>query len=173
MKALRGFTLPEVGIVMVILAIAVGIAIPSFTSWIERIQVRNLAESVLHGLQVARSEAIKRNTTVAFTLTGGTAWSIDVVSPATAIQSRPGPEGDPKAFLSIIQPATATPFTVSFNSLGRQVAPGAAVSLSLSNTADTECTAAGPFGCYVIEVSLGGLIKMCDPGKPAGTPQAC
>lgn len=178
MKAERGFTIIEIGITLVVLAVALSIAMPSYDRWISKVHVRNSADSVLAGLQLARSEAIKQNNRVCLRLTGGTGWSV-IDNLGNVIQAKPSLEGDTKAAISITQPATITPFDIAFSGLGRQTnrcidnsAPSA-VSLSFSNQAATECTSAGPVGCFVIVVSLGGLIRMCDPSKPAGDPRAC
>ena len=58
-------------IVMTILAILATISFPSFSSLIRDFRVRTAAEGVLNGIQLARTEAIRSNTNVSFTLNGG------------------------------------------------------------------------------------------------------
>lgn len=178
MKRSRGFTLVELVVTLAVLGIILGIAIPSFASWLLKLQIRNAGESVLHGLQLARSEAIKRNGAVTLTLTGGTGWTItqtDSAGTTTDIQARPSGEGSQAASITITSPSgTVFPFAMTFGSLGRLTNPAAGVTLSAVGTAGADCTAAGPESCLVVQVSAGGQIRMCDP-SPAkySTPQAC
>lgn len=174
MKRSRGFTLIELVVTLAVLGIILGIAIPSFTSWLLKLQIRNAGEAVLHGLQLARSEAIKRNGAVTLTLTGGTGWTI-TDSAGASIQERPSGEGSQAASITITSPSdTIFPLAMTFGSLGRLTSPAAGVTLSAVGAAGADCTAAGPDSCLVVQVSAGGQIRMCDP-SPAkySTPQAC
>ncbi|MFZ2541189.1 MAG: GspH/FimT family pseudopilin, partial [Gallionella sp.] len=92
-----GFTLIELMITLVILAIAMALGIPSYRDWVQNTQIRNAAESVQNGLQRARAEAVGRNTNVAFVLLGvnptwASSWEVRVVNPLTVIDSRSGNE---------------------------------------------------------------------------------
>lgn len=60
----RGFTLVELIIAMVVFGILVAIAVPSFTSLMDSIRVKRAADAISSFLTNAKSEAIKRNTTV-------------------------------------------------------------------------------------------------------------
>lgn len=60
MRHARGFTLIELIVTMVVLAVAVAIAIPSFTTQIRNNQSRALGEEFGAALSFARSEAVKR-----------------------------------------------------------------------------------------------------------------
>ncbi len=60
MRHARGFTLIELIMTMVVLAIAAAIAIPNFTTQIRNNQSRALGEEFATALNFARSEAIKR-----------------------------------------------------------------------------------------------------------------
>ncbi|NKI72655.1 prepilin-type N-terminal cleavage/methylation domain-containing protein [Collimonas pratensis] len=68
-KYLRGVTLVELLVGMSILGFLLALAMPSFASWMQNMQIRNAAESIQNGLQQARIEAVRRNTTVRFQLT--------------------------------------------------------------------------------------------------------
>jgi len=65
----RGFSLIELIVVMAIMVMMMMMAAPSFSVWIANSRIRVTAESVLSGLQVAKSEAVARNTRVRFQLT--------------------------------------------------------------------------------------------------------
>lgn len=58
----KGFTLVELMIGLVIVGVLLMQAIPSFSAWIQNMKVRNSAEAILNGLQLARSQAVRSNT---------------------------------------------------------------------------------------------------------------
>ena len=64
-----GVSLIEIMIGLAILGISMAWAMPSYSVWMQNTQIRNMAESIVQGLQQARSEAIKRNRYVEFVLT--------------------------------------------------------------------------------------------------------
>ena len=87
-SAQRGFTLIEMMIGLAILAITIMLGVPSYTAWIMNTQIRNAAESVLNGMQLARNEAVRRNASVQLALDTQSSWTISVPSTAEQIQSR-------------------------------------------------------------------------------------
>ena len=67
-RQLRGLTLIELMVTVVILVmLLVGVA-PSIGAWMRNTQVRNVASSMLAGLNRARNEAMRRNVPVRFSL---------------------------------------------------------------------------------------------------------
>ncbi|WP_306079914.1 GspH/FimT family pseudopilin [Oceanimonas sp. CHS3-5] len=73
----RGLTLIELLIGLVVMTILTTLAVPGFQSLREQYTVRSAGMAVYADLQLARSEAIKRNreVTVCFTNSGAANWS--------------------------------------------------------------------------------------------------
>ncbi len=65
LRHLQGFTLPEMLVVLVVSAILVALAAPSFSGAIDSVKLSSATNGFLSGLHLARSEAIKRNSRVA------------------------------------------------------------------------------------------------------------
>ena len=63
-KTDRGFTLPELMVVVAIMGIMVSMALPSFKATIQSSSVKNAANSFMDDMRYARSEAVKRNSGV-------------------------------------------------------------------------------------------------------------
>jgi type IV fimbrial biogenesis protein FimT len=64
MRTSRGFTIIEILITLVLLAVLTGIAIPHFKTLIERNQVVSTANDLVAALLMARSEAINQEATI-------------------------------------------------------------------------------------------------------------
>lgn len=169
----KGFTLIELMITLIVMGVLLSIAVPGFQSWMERARIRTAAEGVLNGLQLSRAEGIKRNGVVTMTLLADYGWEAkDALG--TVIQARRGAESSQSTFLTVTAPAGNLPTNISFNGFGRMTVPAADVTLSIVPTLGADCTSLGPKNCLVLNVTRGGLIRMCDPSPTkAGTPQAC
>jgi len=84
----RGFTLIEMMVVIALAAIVLGMGVPSFKDFIVGQRVKSAAYAFSTAAMSARSEAIKRNTSVVLTqATGGwqNGWSVTV---GTAVLAR-------------------------------------------------------------------------------------
>jgi len=60
----KGFTLVEVIVVMVLLAIVMTIAIPSFMTWQKNLALSSIGRDIVAGLRQAKSTAVSSNTNV-------------------------------------------------------------------------------------------------------------
>ncbi|MDP1708618.1 MAG: GspH/FimT family pseudopilin [Gammaproteobacteria bacterium] len=69
-----GFSLIELMVTIAVLAVLLGIAIPSFQSMLEKQRLVGAAEQLYEDLQYARTEAIKRNANVFVSFTTGSNW---------------------------------------------------------------------------------------------------
>jgi len=196
LKTMRGFSLIELIVGMAIFGILMSLGIPAFTDWMRNARVRTTAESVLNGLQLARVEAVRRNTTVGFSLvdtttsdcalsTAGPNWIVSVDSPVgqcevppsdttapRTIQLRSGGEGGGAGTT-----VDADQSSIVFNGLGRPTPlPGADIAIAFESATGEACRAdGGPVRCLRVEVGIGGQIRMCDPDPalPAGDAQGC
>lgn len=203
MRRSPGFTLVEMMVVVAIMAILMAAAIPSFMTWLRNVQVRNQAEALLNGIQLARTEALRRNEKVSFWLVSlpspgvmdnsctrsdtGTSWVVSRDNPAglcgtdfsdtTApriIQKRAAGDGSRKVAVAATGGGGAGS-CITFNGYGR---------------VESNCSDAGagaPFTLIQITPSeadsnvrrmnivvSGGIVRMCDPlVSAADDPRNC
>lgn len=71
MMRARGFTLIELMVALAVLAIVVGIGVPSYQDYVANQRVKTASQSLFMSLLLARSEAIKRNQTVTVSASDG------------------------------------------------------------------------------------------------------
>ena len=152
----QGFTLIELMIAMVILAILSALAAPSFSTMIGNYRVRTGAEGIISGLQLARAEAVRRNTNVSFTLNTGTGWTVAVVSPAATIQTRPSGESGTNLQVT----STNSQTTLTFTSTGSVSGYNATTNLSQVTVAPPSNVTSGD--TLRINILAGGQIRMCN-----------
>lgn len=110
MKHQSGFNLIEMLVVMVVAAIMLGIAVPSFRQFTASQQVKNAAFDFAAAMLMARSEAIKRNAAVTVAQSGSawsSGWTVTVAgttlstqTPATTVTITPNPSASSLAFQS-------------------------------------------------------------------------
>jgi prepilin-type N-terminal cleavage/methylation domain-containing protein len=80
----RGLTLMELMVTVAILGILVALAVPSFNSFLAKGRLSGAAEALAQDLQLARSEALRRNAEVTISFSSGTAWCYGAIVSATA-----------------------------------------------------------------------------------------
>lgn len=172
----RGFSLIELMIAIALLGVLLALGIPAFRAWVHNAQIRTGAEGVISGLQIARNEAVRRNTNVEFKLQDDPAplpanflgWVV-TASDGTVIQQRSGNEGSKSAIATAL-PAGVNPILVTFNGLGRLWPDGAgnpqnqdgSVVLQFIDVASQTLSDADSRKLR-IEIDTSGLIRMCDP----------
>ncbi|MGV3741074.1 MAG: GspH/FimT family pseudopilin [Burkholderiaceae bacterium] len=168
----QGLTLIELLITVSILGIALALGLPSLADAMAQQRVRTGAEGVMAGLNLARTEAVRRNTNVSFTLENNAGWSVTVDDgdPDVAdvvVQRRPGYETGRN--INVV--ATDDNSVLTFTPLG-----------AVSNFADaatlTEITV-GPADSATadtlqINISAGGQIRLCNQTiQAADDPRRC
>jgi type IV fimbrial biogenesis protein FimT len=195
----RGFTIVELLITMVVMAVLMKIAMPVFAAWIGNIQLRASAESVLSGLNLARAEALRRNARVMFTMTGSgggdTGWSICQVqaggttcdSAVPVIQTRDGGEESARvragattlisltesaAYATALSPGAGMPASVIFDGRGRPLVTAGwanAVRFDLRNIGLSNTDERR----MVVVLGASGGARLCDPLAGTGDPRVC
>ncbi len=181
-----GVSLIEVAITLVILALLIALGAPSFQTWLLNTQIRNSAEAMTTGLQLARGEAVKRNQAVRFTLVSpdnpailddtcvvsaeGTSWVVSLDDPTSKCAADPsssvvprivakkaGGEGGAAATVEGTDASGNASSSVTFTGFG--LTNGAANALARINvTSPTTGTRS-----LRLQISSGGAVRLCDP----------
>lgn len=127
---MRGFTIVELMLTILIMAILLAAGIPSFTSMIRTMRIKNASFDVYSSMMAARSEAISRNSTVTITpLSGTTNWAAGWNIVATTASGNV----TVKSQSALPNITMSGPATVIYNSSGR-----------LDPATATTCPAASP-----------------------------
>lgn len=170
----RGFNIIEIVVTMLIVAVLATFAMPMYSVWLQNSQMRASAESIMAGLNQARSEAVRGNNAagVRFALVTGNAWRVEQVSDGAVLQQGGG--------LDLAKNAVVTPnpvvTEVVFTPLG-QTNPAVTVDIDVTHADPAQkCIAnGGEIRCLRVQVRSGGLIRLCDtnPAIPVGDPRRC
>ncbi|MBB5191973.1 type IV fimbrial biogenesis protein FimT [Silvimonas terrae] len=173
----QGISLIEVLIVLTITAILVALTAPALQQYFLNNRIRSVTEQVRDGLQKARMEAIRRNTTVNFSLSGsggttGTGWNIVLPSASTTLYSRTAESGE--ATLTATGSTTPGSLQPAFNGSGRFAngITGYTVTVT-SGTCSTQSSPNSGNRCLNVVVSSLGNIKICDPALSSSNPAGC
>jgi type IV fimbrial biogenesis protein FimT len=171
MKSSAGFTLIELMIALVILAIMLLIALPNFAVWMQNTQIRTAGEAVLNGMQLARAEAIRRNVSIELRMDASSGWTARVADPPQeVIQSRLAGEGSAAALVTIT-PVGAR--TVTFNSFGSVATNADGTATVTEIKIDSPSIAAADSRELCILVRAGGNVRMCDPQVAVTDTRSC
>jgi type IV fimbrial biogenesis protein FimT len=196
----QGVTMIEMMVALVIGALILMLALPSFSIFLQNQQIRNGAESILDGLNFARTEAVRLNTPIRFQFVSdltascalsanSMAWVASLSDPTGAcdqpvggttapqiMRTRSATEGTGNVVVTSAGGAT----TAVFSGLGRLQSAGI-TQIDLTNRSGT-CQYADPVNgtmrCLRILVSSGGQARLCDPQvatpvPPVIDPRAC
>ncbi len=159
---MTGFTLVELLVAILVLAILLGLGAPSFRDFILRGQIRSATDAIENGIQLARAEAVRRNLRVRFVIgsqSGQSSWTVSEDTSGTVIQqSRASGEGA-NTVTATITPAGAS--TITFNSFGR-ITANADGSVSLTQVELNNTTAPSGSSRRVV-IGSGGAIRLCNP----------
>lgn len=196
MKRSAGFTVVEMMIAVAVLGILVALGMPSFATFIRNSQVRSSAENMQSGLNLARSEALRRNSRVSFwmvtdltagcTLSGtGNSWVVSMANPTgkcqvassetvapQLIQSRSGNDSTGAVTLSAIGGGGGASSCVTFNGFGQVEDTCTGGGTPITQVQFTAATAGTK--SLQVRVTPGGAIRMCNPAMTnADDPTFC
>ena len=161
----RGFTLVELLIGMVILAILLLLALPTFSSFMGNTRIRNTADSMMNGVRLAQVEAIKRNRIVEFEVDPAVGWVVRDPAPAP-LGGDIHQEVFSEANASItINPLPAGSLMLTFDGIGQflPVNPSDA-SIPINRIEVQSTTIPNPNNLEVIaNPILGAGMRVCDP----------
>lgn len=183
----QGISLIEIVIGLAIMGLLLALAFPNFSAWLTNLQIRAAAEKMQNALHAARNEAMRKNTTVRFSLvsnltsgcaqsSSGKSWVVsrldptgkcdvaasDTTDPFTA-QTGTLAEGSSRVTVSASNGGVAKT-SVAFNGLGRVV-----TSSDWIGQIDLDVVPANTFRVLRVQVSAGGQIRMCDPAVVSTT----
>ena len=194
----RGFSLVELLVAISILGLLMVAAMPSIGAWLDNTRIRNTADSILTGLQMARQEAVRTNQNVSLsfvtsssnpggmandcTLSNGSgSWVVSAnfpashcadatgTTPAMIVLTR-GMGGDSnRVSVQALQADGSTAATtVTFNGFGRVANSDAVAVISLNGSGGAA------YRNLRIWLSPSGSAQMCDPAVSATTdPRVC
>jgi type IV fimbrial biogenesis protein FimT len=173
-KTQSGVTLIELLIGIALISLLLGIGVPSFRVWMQNTQVRNAADALLNGLQLARAEALRRNMNVEFAMGSAADWTVWQQNPRTRLQDYSGEEGQTKKAQIGATPGDAS--IVTFSPLGGVITNQDGSSTLQSIDIQTPIATPGVRRLR-IEISTSGSARLCDwtPDQPlpAGDPRVC
>jgi len=147
----RGASLIEMMIVVAIIGILASLSTPMISTYLQNAKLRATTDELKEALELARSEAIKRNDTVKFTALNGGGWTVEVYSNdlLTSLASKPDAAGSHAA-------VSADNSVIRFDGSGR---PDVAATLQVMPVSGS-CTT---LTCLQIELNRFGKIKVCNP----------
>lgn len=197
MKRSAGFTLVEMIIAVAILGIMAAIAMPSFSTFIRNAQIRSAVENMQAGLNLARSEALRRNTRVSLWMVNGisatcarsasgTSWVVSLADPAgkcnivssetvapQLVQSRSGSDGTGTVGVSAVTGGGAASSCITFNGFGQVEAACTGGGTPVARVVFAPAAATAGVGNLEVRVTPGGAIRSCNPAKSGEDPTKC
>lgn len=165
----KGLSIVEIAVTIAILGIVMAAGGPAFSSFMANSQVRSAAESIQTGLQLARAEAIRRNTNIVFDLnpTPDMLWRVCCDTAGRPVETRSRSEANGVALA--VTPALPTSFT--FNGLGRvanwNLTWGSVFPILVDRPATSDTRS------MQVELNVAGSVRVCHPEDLGGGRIGC
>jgi type IV fimbrial biogenesis protein FimT len=186
-----GMTLVELLIGVTIMGIILIMGIPSFKSWVQNAHIRTATEAIQNGLELARAEAVRRNTLVRFQLTStvdntcaltktGKNWVVSLDDPtglcanATLNEAFPISDAGNNPAPRIIQVRSGSEGSVNAVVTSQEVTAAAAAiyngSITFNGTGRVSTTSVNPGNNVQIDITNPAIGGAC---ISAGGPMRC
>lgn len=149
MKTNYGFTMVELCITLAVISISLSMGSVAFSTLTSN-RVRSASDTIYAALAEARTEALKRNKTIAAVIASD---AVTIQDGATGHQIKKETYSNSGSGVNI------TADTVSFSSTGQE----ANLSSHTIEVTSSECTVDST--CLRIEVFGGGFVKVCNPSQ--------
>jgi type IV fimbrial biogenesis protein FimT len=163
-----GFTLIESMIGLAIVAVVLAAMAPDITEYMGNMRIRSVADQMRDGLMRAKTEAVKRNASVAF-LPLGSGWS--VVLPASGTVAALTLASRPALASEAVLAVTPSRSSVTFNGSG-WVGDGTSFTADVRAAGGACRAGGGTIRCLRVSVTGAGDIAVCDPSQ-ANTVNGC
>ncbi|RQO62629.1 pilus assembly protein FimT [Paucibacter sp. KBW04] len=197
-QASRGLTLIELIVTVTIVSVLLAMAVPSAAVWIRNTQIRNVATSLLAGVQRARAEAIRRNEPVQFSLVSlsnvavmdnscavsqsGASWVVSLDSPEgkcaepvsetvspRILDKQAGGASAEKVSVAGLNAAAGDASLLQFDGFGRPVGLNSIAVISVDNESPGD-----DYRALRIVIGSGGTTRLCEPKVTAASdPRIC
>lgn len=172
----RGFTLIELMIGLVLIAILMMLALPAYNTFMGNARIRSTADSLVNGLRQTQLEAVRRNRSVEFIVDPANGWRINDPDPGLGgpVHTEPFSDTNGQIVVDTNPPGTAK---LTYSGLGQYIpttnpSDGTPVITSIRIT---HATLASPHDLRVTTDPAWGVgVRVCDkrfaPADPVGCP---
>lgn len=186
LTAARGFSLIEILITVAIIGIVLALGMPAFNEWMRSTRIRGAADSLLSGIQLARTEAVRRNAPVFLQVNPNAdeLWRVGCVTVVAASATTPAcPDTIARRLLtegslresgsSIVSLTSDGGNRLIFDQFGRRrTAAGNPANPADFGQLDVAHATASARAQRIL-IDFGGAARMCDPLLPTGNLRAC
>ncbi len=154
-----GFTLIELLTILTITVILTVLAVPSILSLVQTHRITSTVENLYYALQYARSEAVKRNTTVYVSFQSGDTWCYGINTGSACTCSTPA-----TCNLGTYQYSAAQLLTLSMSGLTNNALQFEGTHGGANASASLTFTLYGQSALMTITVGRLGNLQMCSTG---------
>ena len=164
----------EMLVSIAIIGILLGIAQPSYSTFMENSKIRNVASSFQTGIQTARTNAVAFNTPVVFAPTA-TMWSVSVsnaaLCPIAGVPNCPMIVGHAASAPELATIQINGSGNLAFNGLGQNTS--GLMTINFQSTSGSCLASGGEIRCLNVIVTPGGHVRVCDPAVSANDTRHC